>query len=121
MQRLLHQDGFTLLEVLIALVILAIAFSTVYLSLSAATYHLVSLQDKTAAEWVGLNVMAKAQAGLIPPEASGTEKMFQTNWQWHLSFSPSADPYVLHTMVTVNKEGRAQRTIQLEGYLSNRL
>lgn len=110
--------GFTLLEVLIALVILAIAFSTSFLSLSTATRHLITLHDKTAAEWVGLNVVGKAQLGLVSATgANGSEKMFTTNWNWNLSAYPTESPLISRIVVSVHEERKTKNSTVVTGYV----
>jgi len=114
--------GFTLLEVLIALVILALAFSTAFVLLSATSRHLLSIQDKTGATWVGLNVIAKAQLGMISitqtnTNTNGIDKMFDLNWKWNLNAYPTANANVLRMTVNVQKENAKGNIVQLTGYL----
>ncbi len=124
MERNKRALGFTLLEVLIALVILALAFSTSYLTISSTVRHLIDLQDKTAAGWVGLNVIANAQLGAITvPKNSGSingsEKMFHSDWNWTLALFPTPDANVSQMTVKVSKSTRSSTTIEITGYLSN--
>jgi general secretion pathway protein I len=115
-------SGFTLLEVLIALVILALAFTTSFLSLSSSARHLLALQEKTAAEWVGMNVIARAQLGLMQvPQGSGTttgtDKMFGSSWSWALSITPTPDVNTSQMKVSVGKGENQSGLITLTGYL----
>jgi len=116
------QTGFTLLEVLIALVILALAFTASFLALSSSARHLLSLQDKTAAQWVGLNVISRAQLGIMQvPQGSGsttgTDKMFNKDWSWQLSVSPTPDTNTSRIDVTVGKGNNQSGVTSLTGYL----
>jgi len=122
-QEAIKESGFTLLEVLIALVILALAFTTSFLALSASARNLLSLQDKTAAEWVGLNVIAKAQLGIMQvPQGSGsvsgTDKMFDADWSWTLSVYPTADISTSRLSVNVGKGSNQAGMLTLTGYLA---
>lgn len=114
-----NKQGFTLLEVLIALVILALAFSSAYYSLNNSTRHLISLRDKTAAEWVGLNVIANAQLARIPPSGTinGTDNMFESQWNFQLNVQSTPDVNVSQMFVTVRKSVPPYTSIQLVGYL----
>ena len=116
------QNGFTLLEVLIALVILSLAFSASFFSLSATTRNMIALQDKTAAQWVAMNVIAQAQTGAIDiPKGSGStngnSKMFTNDWYWNLVISPSPDKYVSQLSVSVAKNRNGKNLVVLNGYL----
>lgn len=115
--------GFTLLEVLIALVILALAFSTTFLSLNSATAHLISLQDKTAETWVAMNVITRAQLGLISLSSNGgtitgSEKMFNDNWDWVLTITPTPDMTVSELTVEVKNANGHGTVNRMHGYLS---
>jgi general secretion pathway protein I len=119
---IMKQFGFTLLEVLIAMVILALAFTTSFLALSSSARNLLSLQDKTAADWVGLNVIARAQTGIMQvPKGSGTtsgtDKMFAADWSWKLVINPTADKNTAMMTVTVGKGSQQSGTVTLTGYL----
>lgn len=100
------RDGFTLLEVLIAMVILAIAFATAYLSLGSSARSLLRLQDKTAAQWVAMNVVARVQTELLalPNNAStsGNDVMFNLTWKWTLSVFPTEAPNIFRITVDVS-------------------
>lgn len=114
--------GFTLLEVLIALVILAIGFTAASLTLNASINNIGKLQDKTAAQWVGLNVIAKAQTGMLslPKNSSpitGSDSMFDTTWFWDLTAQPNEDKTILRITVNVKKEMNSHTLIQLTSYL----
>ena len=119
-----HQAGFTLIEVLIALIVLALAFSASYLTMSSTARQLLILEDKTAATWVGLNVIARAQLGVISlPQTNGNvngqEQMLNQNWFWKLALLTSPDVNVLQLMVEVAKSSSLPSSVQLTGYMVN--
>jgi type II secretion system protein I len=77
--------GFTLLEVLVALVIVAFGMGAVLAALSGAAVNVGALREKTLAQWVALNRVADARLTLQPPQAGTTEgdvKGF-ANGDWH--------------------------------------
>ena len=112
--------GFTLLEVMVALVMIAIAFSAIYLSLSTSTRTQAALQDKTAANWAGLNVIARKQIGVIPSQqSSGQEKMLLENWKWEAKTEASANASIMTIEVIVRKE-KGPVAAHLIGYLMKR-
>lgn len=115
-------NGFTLMEVLIALVITSLAFTTVFMSMSYNAKNLLYLQDKTAANWVALNVIAAAQLRLInisksASVTSGSERMFNTIWYWDAIVSPTENLSISRIDVAVRKMEDSPNIIQLTGYL----
>ena len=77
--------GFTLIEVLVALVIVAFGMGAVLAALSSSADNIAQLREKTLAEWVALNQVADARLNLNAPQPGVTEgdvKAFG-NGDWH--------------------------------------
>jgi general secretion pathway protein I len=78
--------GFTLIEVLVALVIVAFGMGAVLAALTASADNIVALREKTLAEWVALNQVADARLNLNIPQPGVTEgdvKGFgNADWHW---------------------------------------
>lgn len=62
--RTKHDAGFTLLEVMVALVILAVALAALVKTGADHARNTVYLQERTMAHWVGQNVLAEFQTGM---------------------------------------------------------
>lgn len=81
--------GFTLIEVLIALVILAIALMAVVKATDTNIHNLDYLRDKTEAQWVADNVLANMQAGLLvvpqQTQQQGATTLLNRAWYWQAS------------------------------------
>jgi general secretion pathway protein I len=79
--------GFTLVEVLVALVIVAVGMSVLMGALSSSAKTVTYLQDKTFAEWVALNKIATVrvnlQQGQIPPVGTTNGDLDFANRSWH--------------------------------------
>jgi general secretion pathway protein I len=79
--------GFTLIEVLVALVIVAVGMSVLMGALSSSARTVVYMQDKTFAEWVALNQIATLRLGLqqgqIPPTGTTNGDLDFANRSWH--------------------------------------
>jgi general secretion pathway protein I len=75
-----------LLEVLVALVIVAFGMGAVLASLSAAANNVSALREKTLAQWVALNRVADVRLTLQTPQTGTTEgdvKNFgNADWHW---------------------------------------
>jgi general secretion pathway protein I len=85
MVRSHRQRGFTLLEVLIALAVLALAMGAVIKSTGDYAGNHTWLRDRTLATWVARNVMVQFQVENAWPEVGerkGTQEMGRQEWRW---------------------------------------
>jgi len=83
--KLCKINGFTLLEVLIALAVLAIALSALLKAGSQNAENAIYLRDKTLAHWVAMNVLTEIQVGQRPlegDEQQGPMMMAEREWFW---------------------------------------
>lgn len=77
--------GFTLIEVLVALMIIAIALGGAVKVMGSASVNASILSQRTFAQWVGLNQLTKVKlAGtwLKTGESNGEVEMAQQKWIW---------------------------------------
>jgi general secretion pathway protein I len=77
--------GFTLIEILIALAVLALAMGAVIKATSDYTANQAYLRDRTLATWVARNVLAEFQLRKDWPsvgEQKGTLEMGSREWRW---------------------------------------
>jgi general secretion pathway protein I len=83
----LRSNGFTLIEVLVALVIVTVGMSALMSALSSSAKTITYMQDKTFAEWVALNqittVRMALQKGQIPATGNTTGDIELANRTWH--------------------------------------
>lgn len=101
--------GFTLLEVLVALAVLAIAMGAI---ISAATQSIANtgaLRDQTLAGWVALNQVSER---LLDPEPwpeeglrDGNVELANRAWRWRIRFAKTDDPDLRRIDVTVRAAG----------------
>jgi len=113
--------GFTLIEVLIAMAILAVAFGAIFFAANNHIQQLAYLQDKTAANWVGMNAIAQYQihlvgSGIAGDNESGSENMLHDSWHWTLTSNRTQNKGVLRLEVTVKKNDLPAELIHLVGY-----
>jgi len=77
--------GFTLLEVLIALAIVAMSVGALLGTITSSASNVSYLKDKTLAEWVALNRLTEiriAQQMESPGKRTGNAEMGGMRWQW---------------------------------------
>lgn len=78
-------SGFTLLEVLIALAVLALSMAAAIKSVADYTNNQSYLRDRTLAMWVARNVLIEHQVRKEWPrvgELKGTSEMGDREWRW---------------------------------------
>ena len=102
--RAKRQTGFTLLEILIALGILALTLSALVRSSAENTSSASYLRDRTIAHWVAMNRVAEQQltrkkSGRI--RSQGSELMAGESWEWRTKLEKTPDPDILRLQVSV--------------------
>lgn len=116
----MQNNGFTLIEVLIALVILAIALTAVIKSTSQNIRETMYIQNKTVANWVGTQVINEARIGILkipmaPENLEEETNMLNQTWHWTGTEEKTPNPHILRIKVTVYKNH--ERLVGLESYL----
>lgn len=112
MTRSASMRGFTLLEVLVALVIVALGMSALLETLNQSARNVMALRDKTVAEWIAMNQIALARLSLTAPGTGRTQGDVQNcgngNWHWQQQISAiDAIPGLLTITVSVRRTGTA--------------
>ena len=111
------------MEILVALVILSISFTAIYSGLSTNARALGHLQDKTAASWVALNVIAQYQLrqGSIQSmnkNLSGTDKMLHKLWYWSANLMATESPRLFVVSVRVKKSQNSEPIAHYVAYIN---
>ncbi|MGB0750530.1 MAG: type II secretion system minor pseudopilin GspI [Gammaproteobacteria bacterium] len=95
--------GFTLLEVLVALAIVALALGAILELAGQSARTSTHLRDKTAALYVANNLSAEAEL-FGPPisgERRGTAQMLGHTWYWVQSTERTAEPLMVRVITRV--------------------
>jgi general secretion pathway protein I len=80
-----RQRGFTLLEVLIALAIVAMSVGALLGTVTSSASNVIYLKEKTLAEWVALNRLTEVRIDQQMPgkgRRSGNSVMAGQRWEW---------------------------------------
>jgi general secretion pathway protein I len=79
--------GFTLIEVLAALVIVALGMIAAIQAVTQSARNGIYLRDKTLAHWIGMNVLTERRLQSAPPdvaESTGRVEYAGDQWQWSM-------------------------------------
>lgn len=114
--------GFTLLEVLIALAVLAIGMLAVIDTAGTSTRIDSQLRDKTFAGWVAMNELTTLRLARSWPSdtQNGDADMGGQKWHWVATFTKTSDPDLLRVDVTVsNAQLPDQEVAVITGFMGN--
>lgn len=107
--------GFTLVEVLVAVAVLALALGTFVSGGSRYADNARYLQDRTLAVWVARNRLVEYRLAEDWPDtgrADGREPMGDREWEWRAEIRETPDPAVRRIDVSVHRTdshtGRAE-------------
>lgn len=109
-----HQRGFTLLEVLIALAVLAIALAATIKGISSYVSNIAYLKERTLAHWVGMNALTELRtSGRYPGagEIEGDESMAGREFHWVINVIEVEGGDVRRLEVSVTPEEDEERPL----------
>lgn len=102
--------GFTLVEVMVALLIVSVAISALMTQMMGNVDNTAYLRDKTIAHWVALNQLELAYIEnsnsnkVIKSERSGSEEMAGREWFWKIKPVKTANAAFLQLNVSVRMD-----------------
>jgi general secretion pathway protein I len=100
--------GFSLIEVLVALAVLAIALAALTKAASEGAGNAGYLRDKTLADWVAMNRIVEMYAMNEWPDLGqrrGSVPMAGREWEWTTQVSNTPDEDIRRVEVEVRPEG----------------
>ncbi|MCG5529280.1 type II secretion system minor pseudopilin GspI [Halorhodospira halochloris] len=119
----MRQRGFTLMEVLVAVAVLATALAAAIRVGSQAGSNTVELRERAYAGWVAENQLARIQSGIDPLDGpthrSGATQMAGMEWDWELNAAQAAPPLpvnldlpgLLEIEIEVFREGETEQPV----------
>ncbi len=108
MSHLARQRGFTLLEVLVALIIVAFGMGALMATLTSAADSVGQLREKSFAEWIALNRVSEMRLREQAPSVGKTNGVVEyagSRWRW----TQAVERTGLGDMIRIDVEvGRAE-------------
>lgn len=108
-----REEGFTLIEALVALGILAIAAVGLIRAAEAHVDSIRGLERRSAALWVAENRLAERRLGLPGPPR---EEMLGRRWDVATREGRTDDPDLVAVTVAVAASGEARPLVTLDGF-----
>lgn len=116
------QRGFSLIEVLVALAILAVLASTIVFQGGNFGNQLFRLEEKTLALWVAQNALDTVRISAQAPAEESKEEveMGGRNWVVEQRAIPTERPGFTRIEVSVSREGEDAPVLTLTGFVGAR-
>jgi general secretion pathway protein I len=115
-----RNSGFTLIEVMVALVIVSLALAGVAASMGQMIDTANTMRDRTFASWIAQNTIAELRlAGAMPEvgESSGDVDYANTTWTWTANVSETGVENLMKVEVTVSYAGFDDPVRQVTGFI----
>jgi len=117
--------GFTLLEVMVALIVVAIGLSAVVKTATQNAENIRYLRDKTLAHWVAMNKLTELQVrGQWPDLGSQSDAMMMADKKWYVivMVSDTMDLQLRRVEIAVSeKEGLSTPLVVLVGFIEGQI
>ena len=101
-------NGFTLIEVLLALAVIAIALTALLKATAQSVAHTQQIKDKSISHWVAMQAVAAVQLGLVSPgfnqPVSEVTKMLGQRWYWRAKLTSTPVPSMQQISITVSEQ-----------------
>lgn len=113
------QSGFTLLEVLIALVVVALALLALTRTAGGQVSSFDALRERSLAGWVAANVLSETRITTpFPPVGTrdGRTRMANREWRWSLEVKATDDPDMRRLDVRVFAGDAQQPSASMSGF-----
>ena len=109
------EDGFSLIEALVALAILAIATVGLIGAVESHIDSTLGVQNRTTAMLIAQNRLAELQTG-APEATRSSVEMLNRQWQVSTEQVPTSDPDIARVAISVGLAGKAPLAT-LDGFL----
>lgn len=86
-----NQTGFTLIEVLLALAVIAIALTALLKASGQNIENTQRIKNKSISHWVAMQAVSMLQLNLIPAKSDSTQatKLLGQQWYWRIKLLPT--------------------------------
>ncbi len=114
------QAGFTLIEVMVALAIVALSLSAVVASVSQMVQAATAVQERTYASWIAQNKISAIRLSNVTPEVSETDDQVtfaSVEWALRTTISETGVENLYRVDVAVSYAGTEQVVRTVTGFI----
>jgi general secretion pathway protein I len=114
--------GFTLIEIVVAMAVLAIAMGAILSGMTRYADNAAYLRQKTVALWIAHNRLSEIQLEPTFPKvgnSDGDVTMAGGDWRWFVTVLETPDPSVHRVQIRVQVKGRDADVAHLTAFLSS--
>lgn len=107
MMRNKSNFGFTLIEVIVAVAVIAFGLSATIKTVSTVTRNTAYLNEKIIATWVAQNAMALYELDIesnATEETSGSQEIAGIEWYWTKTLVDTEDPDIQRVEIDVRRD-----------------
>lgn len=119
-RKVTSNRGFTLIEVMVALVIAALAMAGISASISQMADAAITMQQRTYASWIGMNQVTQMRlANVIPEvaESNGEVTYANQDWLWTATVSETGVENLFRVDVAVSLAASGERIRTVTGFI----
>lgn len=112
--------GFTLIEILAAVAVLAIALAAILSGMARYADNASYLRQKTIALWVAHNRLSEIKTAAGWPDtgtSDGTVEQAGENWKWTANVQTTPDDHLRRVDISVQREGNDATLATLSGFV----
>lgn len=116
----MKRPGFTLVEVLVALAIIAISIGAAMRATSAALMNSGEIKDRTMARWVGRNELARLQTLQslpAPGKLTGEARQGNADFAWDAVVETTPNPNFRRVEIVVRRQDGAHALVTIQGFV----
>lgn len=100
-------SGFTLIEVIVAVAVIAFGLAATIKTVSTVTRNTAYLNERIVATWVAQNAMALYELDIekdAAKETTGTEELAGVEWHWKKVLVDTEDPDIQRVEIEVRRD-----------------
>jgi general secretion pathway protein I len=114
--------GFTLVEILIAVAVLAIAMAAILSGMARYAGNAALLREKTVALWIAHNRLTLIELGANFPNtgtSDGEVTMAGVKWKWVADVQKTSDDHLRRVNLSVRPLARTEDSVTVSGFIAD--